>query len=364
VKLSVGYWLPEEGGERCADVVHDYTDQVGEVYFAWPGQSSGRAAVGVRRGYVDWRVQAEVEQELAELRRLGVRLNLLFNANCYGGRALSEHLEHEVTSIMDHLGEVCGGVESVTTTSLAIANTLKRHDPAIKVRASVNMRIGTIPAMEYVAHLFDEYCVQREHNRDPAHLRELRAWADAHGKTLSLLVNSGCLAHCSGQTFHDNLVAHEREIDEARNVGGWSPVLCQHVMRDPANHSHLLRATWIRPEDIHHLDGLIDGVKLATRLHDRPRMVIAAYAKRQYPGNLLNLLEPSHAAALDGVWIDNAVFPDDWWERTSACGRRCGECEYCQEVWVRVRREGDNTDRVTLMGATDTKSAGCGREAG
>ncbi len=364
MKLSVGYWLPEEGGESCIEVVRDYAEHVGEVYFAWPGQASGRAAVGTRRGYADWSAQAEMETELLDLKRLGVRFNLLFNANCYGGRALSEHLEHEVASIVDHLGEVCGGVESVTTTSLAVANTLKRHYPATKVRASVNMRIGTIPAMEYVGHLFDEYCVQREFNRDPEHLRKLRAWADAHGKTLSLLVNSGCLAHCSGQTFHDNLVAHEQEIDEARNVGGWSPVLCQHVMRDPANHPHLLKATWIRPEDLHCLDGFIDLVKLATRLHDRPRMVVAAYANRRYPGNLLNLLEPSHAAALGGVWIDNTAFPSDWGERTSACGRRCGECEYCQEVWVRVRREGDNTDRVTLVGATDTKSAGCGREAG
>jgi collagenase-like PrtC family protease len=338
MKLSIGYWLPEDGSERCAEVVRDYADHIGEVYFAWPGQASGRAALGRRRGYVDWRAQADVEQELAELRRLGVRLNLLFNANCYGGRALSEHLAHEVASILDHLGEVCGGVDSVATTSLAIAHFVRQHAPGVKLRASVNMRLGTVHAMAYVAHLFDEYCVQRDDQRNPAYLRPLRAWADAHGKSLSFLVNSGCLAHCSGQTFHDNLVAHEQELDETRNVGGWSPILCQHVLRDPACHPLLLRATWIRPEDLHHYDGLMDTAKLATRLHDRPRMVIAAYAQRRFAGNLLNLLEPSHAAALAGTWVDNTAFPADWWERTHACGRGCDTCAYCDQVWQQVRR--------------------------
>jgi len=338
MKFSVGHWVADDGEECCPDVLRDYAEHVSEVYFAWPGQASGRAAVGVRRGYVDWRAQAEMEADLVELKKMGLSLNLLFNANCYGGRALSEHLEHEVASILDHLGELCGGVDSVATTSLAVANTIKRHYPTIRTRASVNMRIGTVAGMEYVAHLFDEYCVQREYNRDPEHLRGLRAWAEANGKTLSLLVNSGCLAHCSGQTFHDNLVAHEQEIDEQRNIGGWSPILCQHVVRDPANHPHLLKATWIRPEELHHLDGLIGLAKLATRLHDRPRMVIAAYARRNYPGNLLDLLEPSHAPALDGIWIDNTAFPEDWWARTTACGRRCETCRYCEDVWQRVRR--------------------------
>lgn len=340
MKLSVGYQLPEEtGGERFVDIVRDYTDHVAEVYFPWGSQPSGRAALNTRRGYVDWRAQADLEQELAELRALGIRLNLLFNANCYGARALGEHLEHETASVLDHLGDVCGGVDGITTTSLSIAHTVKRHYPDITVRASVNMRIGTAHAMQYVAHLFDEYCVQRDLNRELERLRELRDWADRNGKKISMLVNSGCLAHCSGQVFHDNLVAHEQEIDETRNTEGWLPVLCQHLMRDPANWPLILKATWVRPEDVHHYDGLIDTIKLATRMHDRPRLVIAAYANRRYRGNLLNLLEPSHAVALAPAWVDNDAFPDDWFEHVTACARRCTECTWCEQTWQQVLRD-------------------------
>ena len=48
-----------------------------------------------------------------------------------------------------------------------------------KMRASVNMRVGTIQGMQYLAHLFDGYYVQRDHNRDITHLAELKEWADA-----------------------------------------------------------------------------------------------------------------------------------------------------------------------------------------
>ncbi len=339
MKFSIGYQLPGEGGERFSDVVREYSPQIAEVYFPWADQPSGRAALNVRRGYVDWKAQEEMEAELREICGMGVRLNLLFNASCYGGRAISEHLEHQVASVIEHLSEILGRLDGVTTASLAVANTMKRHFPDVKVRASVNMRIGTVHAMEYVGHLFDEYCVQREMNRDIEKIRELRRWADANGKGISILANSGCLRHCSGQTFHDNLVAHEQEVDETRNTSGWSPILCRHVVGAAGGRHHVLRATWIRPEDIGRYEGVIDLVKLATRMHERPRMVVAAYANRRFHGNLLNLFEPSHTAAFDGCWIDNDAFPTDWFEHTSECVRRDGECARCNEILKTVLKE-------------------------
>jgi collagenase-like PrtC family protease len=344
MKFSVGYQLPGEEGERFADIVRDYAQHIAEVYFPWADQPSGRAALNVRRGYVDWKAQQDMETELCEIRRMGIGLNLLFNSNCYGGMALSEHLEHQVASVVEHVAETCGSLDSVTTTSLAVANTLKRHFPKVKVRASVNMRIGTEHAMEYVAHLFDEYCIQRELNRDIAEIRELRRWADGNGKKLSILANSGCLSHCSGQTFHDNLVAHEQEIDETRNTAGWSPILCQHFLKDRRNLVHILRGTWIRPEDMGRYEGIMELVKLATRMHPRPRMVIAAYSNRRYSGNLLDLLEPGHSAAFADLWIDNDAFPPDWFEHSSERSRLHGACPRCDEIFKEVLKESGQED--------------------
>ncbi len=350
MKFAVGYQLSEASEEPFVQLVRDFLPHVAEVYFPWADLPSGRAALTSRRGYTDWTGQHRLESDLRSLRELGVRLDLLFNANCYGARAASTYLENQVRSVLAHLESLVGGIETVTTTSLAVARTVKRHFPAVEVRASVNMRIGTIEAMRYVSGLFDGFHVQREHNRDLNYLRELKAWADQAGKRLYLLANSGCLAYCPGQTFHDNMVAHEAEIDETANLPGWTPHVCWHLYRDRANWPAVLQGSWVRPEDLHHYEGLFQTVKLATRMHARPRAVLAAYAGRRWRGNLLELLEPGFAPALAPFILENDRFPDDWFEQTSACERRCRRCSYCREVLAQV-----------LVRAADALPANSGR---
>jgi len=336
MQFAVGYQLPGPDEEPLVEVVRDYQGHVAEVYFPWADLPSGRAALATSRGYTDWTAQAQLEEDLRVLREMGIRLDLLFNANCYGGRAISQFLENQVRSVLDHLQDSVGGADILTTTSPFIARTVKQHHPEVEVRASVNMRIGTIKGMQYLADLFDTFQSQRDYNRDLAHLRELRAWANEQGKGLVMLANSGCLYLCSGQIFHDNLVAHELEMDETANVPDWLPHTCWRYFRNPDNWVALLQNTWVRPEDLPHYDDLFPVVKLATRMHARPRMVIDAYVKRKFRGNLLDLMEPGFGPALAPRIMDNERFPEEWFARTSTCDRRCHACDYCAGVLARV----------------------------
>ncbi|MFH1708286.1 MAG: hypothetical protein ABIF71_10285 [Planctomycetota bacterium] len=336
MKFAVGYQLADPGDESFVDIVRDFRPHIAEVYFPWNDMPSGRAALTARRGYVDWGGQARLEADLAAIRGMGVKLDLLFNANCYGGEAASTHFANRVCSVIDHLGEVVGGVDAITTTSPAIACVVGESYPDIVVRASVNMRIGTVAGMQYAAHLFDSFYVQREYNRDPDRIRELKTWADAHGKKLCMLANSGCMNFCSGQTFHDNLVAHEQAVDEMEKIPGFMPHLCWNHLKDRKNWAAILRNSWVRPEDLHRYDALFDTVKLATRMHANPRMVIDAYARREFRGNLLDLCEPGYGPALAPFVIDNTRFPADWFEHTSGCKGNCTGCSYCEEVLAKV----------------------------
>ena len=336
MKFAVGYQLPEDGEEPFIEVLRDYQDHIAEVYFPWMNVPTGRAALTSRRGFVDWTGQERLEQDLAAFKAMGLKLDLLLNANCYGGHAMSEYIENLVCSILDHLKRAIGGVEIVTTTSLAIARTVQRHFGETDVRASVNMRIGTVKGMAYVKGLFDSYHVQREYNRDLGRVHELKAWAGANGKRLLMLGNSGCFNFCSGQTFHDNMVAHEADIDETHNIRDWTPYVCWHNLKDRENWVYILQNSWIRPEDIHHYEDMFPVVKLATRQHANPRMVIHAYATRRFPGNLLDLFEPGLGPALAPYVIDNTRFPEDWFERTTQCGKRCEACDYCRGVLEQV----------------------------
>jgi collagenase-like PrtC family protease len=335
VKLSVGYQLADADEESFAELIAPHTEEIEEVYFAWPGHASGRSPVGVRDGVLDKEAFGRFEADLTRLRNMGLKLDVLFNANCYGGDAMSVALEREVTAVLRHLAGTAGGADIVTTTSPAVAWIVKRRWPAAEVRASVNMRVGTVAGMTCLARLFDSFCVQREVNRDLGRLHELRAWADSTGKRLHLLANSGCLRHCPGQTFHDNLVAHETEAARTEKLPSFIPYVCWVHLRDRSHWPAVLQATWVRPEDIARYDRLVDGVKLATRLHARPHSVIGAYARRRWAGNLLDLLEPGFSPLFAPWVIDNSRFPANWFDHAAACGG-VPDCPSCREILDRV----------------------------
>lgn len=336
MKFAVGFQLYDMGEEPFSHIVDTYKEHISEVFFAWQDTPSGRSAVATRHGYTDWSAQSRMEEELRAIKAMGIKLDLLFNGNCYGEYAISEKLANSVISVIQHLHNAVGGVEIVTTASPAIAHTVKKHFPDIEVRASVNMKIGTVKGMEYLAHLFDSFHVQREYNRNLSHLKMLKEWADANGKKLILLANSGCFAHCSGQTFHDNMVAHESQICEVQNLKDFMPYVCWGALKKRENWHMLLQNTWIRPEDLHNYEDLFDTVKLATRMHSLPGMVIDAYVRRSFFGNTLDLFEPGFSKAIAPYVINNDAFPKDWFTQTSQCDKMCHRCGYCKKVFDQV----------------------------
>lgn len=340
MKFSIGYQLREEGEETFLDIVKKYKESIAEVYFPWIDTASGRGVLTNNEGYIDWGAQNTLVSELCEIKSMGIKLDLLLNGNCYGGDSMSESLSNKIISILEYLEREGCSVDVVTTTSPAIAFMVKNFSSKIEVRASVNMRIGTIKGMEYAKHLFDSFYVCRDYNRDFGRIRELKAWADENGKELYLLANSGCMRECSFQTFHDNLVAHNEEVMKARNVKGFLPYACWNYLKNKKNWVSVLQNTWIRPEDVHHYESYFSMMKLATRMHTHPIMVIDAYAKGEYRGNLLDLFEPGFGPAFAPYVIDNDRFPDDWFERTSSCSKNCDSCNYCQTVLKKVMTEG------------------------
>jgi hypothetical protein len=334
MKFAVGLPVAPEQDELFLDAVDEQRAHVAELFFAWPGMPSGRAPVG--RGE---RLEVATERVVSLLQQchgMGLRLDLLLNASCHGAAAVSEALAAQARGILDTLAERGLPVAVVTTMSPFIARAVRESGHRIELRASVNMRVGSLESMAALAPWFDSFYVQRERNRDLAAVREFAVWAANAGKGLAMLANSGCLHGCPVQTFHDNLVSHESEIR------GTTPplaeiLLCRSHLRQPGNHAALLQATWVRPEDIHHYDGVVPLMKLATRMSARPDLIIKAYCRGRHSGNLLDLLEPGYST-LAAPWIlDNSRFPDDWFMRTSQCDHRCHACTWCATTLARVR---------------------------
>lgn len=333
MKFSIGYYFYDEHHRPFSYILDETGDSIDEVYFPWTNVETCRASLIDEGGYVDWSGQQRLENDLMDMRKRNIRLNLLMNANCYGEKAISEYLARNVCSIIDRIGELAGFPEVVTTTSPAMAYIIKTQYKQIEVRASINMMIDSVQGMKYLSGLFDGFYVRRENNRRPDVLRSLKRWADSNGKKLCILANSGCMSFCSGQIFHDNLVAHEKEISQVRNIKDFNPYTCWSYYSNPDNWPDLLRNTWIRPENINDYSDLFPVVKIASRMSSRPAETIRAYVAGSYNGNLLNILEPGHGRLLYPKFIDNKKFPEDWFARTTTCDRNCGSCGYCDSVF-------------------------------
>lgn len=335
MKFAAGYQEPEND-ELFSSITSDYRDSLAEVYFAWPGTPSGRSAWDRSRGAVDWSAQARLEAELTAIRAQGLKLDLLLNANCYGEKAVSLQLQNEVGSLLDYLGSRDLLPDIVTTASPFVAEIVRRHFPAVERRASVNMRLDSTLALSYLGGLFDSFYLRRDLQRDLSAVKLFHAWCLKQGKSLCLLANSGCLRNCPGQTFHDNLVAHDEGVASIANVADFQPHLCRGLYSDKNNLIEFLRGSWIRPEDIERYKPYVSVVKLATRRHSHPRMVIGAYAAGKFFGNLADLTEPSFSREFAPCIIDNRLFPENWHAIAGACAANCTHCGRCSDVLGQV----------------------------
>ena len=326
MKFSIGYQMPDRD-DSIYEIVRDYQDSISSVYFSMAGHASARFAIEAE-------LAEDMLEELRAINGLGVPCTLLYNANCYGDKAISSEFRGEIIA---QVGELCKRIDlrEITTTSPFVARVIKQEFPEIRVCASVNMWIGSPQAMDYLGSDFDSYYMQREYNRDFAQIRRLKKWCDEHGKGLKLLANSGCMYNCAFHTYHDNLVAHEAGVSQGDNAFSRYPSPCWDYMHassccDAA--AAFLRANWIRPEDVSRYEPYFSEMKLATRMHSNPRRVVMAYARGKFRGNMLDLTEPSFSRRFAAHILDATKFPADWFEHTSSCGRVCESCNYCRDT--------------------------------
>ncbi len=330
MQFSVGYQLCTD--DDFLNTILKYKDNIYEVYFSFGDTPNGRHAANVHSELLP---HEATEKQLCDLSRLsaaGIPLNILYNGNCYGERALSRSFFQSIGDTVDYFARSFT-LRSVTTTSPLIARFIKENFESIRTRASVNMEIGTPEGMDYLADVFDGYYMKREGNRSFPTVRRLSAWCREHGKELFALANSGCLNHCSSHIFHDNIVAHEGAIMTHDNAYLYRGT-CWGYLQNPEKHVSVLRDTnYIRPEDIGLYEGYFAAMKLATRVNQNPSRVVESYMRGKHYGSPLDLCEPAHSSAIAPYYLDNTKIPRDFARRVGECDKRCEECGYCEEIF-------------------------------
>ena len=330
IKFSVGYNINHS--DELVDFIVKNKNHIYEMYFSFFDFPNGRNTLQNDNPYeTHFYYQKQIEH-LKILSDNNISLNLLLNGNCYGKDSLSRAFFNKIGNTVDYLKEEFN-LSSVTTTSPVIAKFIKENFDDVKTRASVNMEIGTIEGMEYIANVFDGYYLKREFNRDFEKIKTAKKWCDENNKQLFMLANSGCLNNCSAHNFHDNLVAHEVEISKMDNAYLFEGICHSFLKEDKNKYSIIARTSFIRPEDLHVFDGYFESFKIATRVNKNPVNVLKAYINKSYRGAVTDILEPSHSDILYPYVIENKNIDENFLNTVLNCKKNCHECNYCKKIY-------------------------------
>ena len=323
-RFSIGF----NGSLAFMDAIEKYRDHVAEVYFVAPAMASGRASGG-RLGAQSYTLA--LHQMLVRAKEWGLPTNILFNALCVGSDYGSNRQGEKVVSILQIHGELYN-VRAATVVSPIDAQLIKRALPDATVHASVNMFIRNPVQAREVAPFCDVLTLDRNVNRDLEMVRKIK---EATGKPIRLVANEACVPECMNRVQHFNHLSHQQSV----GVSYYLPCVRQ-FQEDPAT---LLKCPIIRPEDVHRYDGLVDGIRLASRIAGDMRidLMLRAYTTGRFDGNLFDLMESggleSYICILrkrDGLdpYMDNAQIPPDFHEHVTQCDKLCGDCTYCEQV--------------------------------
>lgn len=327
MKFCVGY--NNNSGSDFIDYIIKNRNKVYEVYFSWGDMPNGRG-IGTDNNELSWVALQRQIKALKSLKKAGINLNLLLNANCYGAESLSRIFFENLGNTVDYIKNNFG-LSSITTTSFTIAKFINNNFENINIRASVNMSMNDVPSFEYAKEYFDSFYLGRECNRNAEKIKQIYIWCKENGKELFMLANSGCLNFCSAHTYHDNLVAHESELSKIDNAYNFEGICWNYLAKNQV--SIIKDTNFIRPEDIDLYSECFTAVKLATRTNRNPLGILKAYFEKSYKGNITDILEPSHSGIFYPKIIENSNIAKDFTKKVSSCKKNCDECSYCEQVF-------------------------------
>ncbi len=276
----------------------------------------------------------------------GFHLTYLYNGSCSGNR---EHSGRERARLLDELDWVRGlGTRSVVVASPYLVDLLRRRAPELRVHlSSVAFAKSTKEVEHHVRQGITRLILDPDSVRDLGFTERVRAaWPELE---VEALVNHPCLMNCPYETYCYNTVSHGSS--DAGGDGGDGAPFAHYALlrcnldklRDPAE---LVRGSWVRPQDTHHLERAgVTVLKLAGRgrTTDWLLRTAEAYLAREFSGNLMDLIWEAQWAAvrrmierpdLAALPVDVPAaafdgFMDTFAKVRPTCREGCGTCRIC-----------------------------------
>ncbi|WP_415712920.1 U32 family peptidase [Maridesulfovibrio sp.] len=233
------------------------------------------------------------------------------------------------------------GVDALIVANPFLIYFIKNNFPNIRIVASINFQTASIYKFKELLGLgCDSVVLDRTMNRKIHHLKSLSGYSHC----FSLLVNSTCLVDCPLLQYHanENGFMSSNSGVEIQDKRFCVDYCLGKIKKEPME---LLKAPWIRPEDIHMYEGV--GVK-KFKIHgrnepmDRVLEIVEAYLNRKNSSDNLFLLFPNFRQwfpelnmLFSNSKLSNVKFIDHFFKKS--CDLDCDHCNYCAEIFKKCK---------------------------
>jgi hypothetical protein len=172
-----------------------------------------------------------------------------------------------------------------------MVDLFKQRYPHISVSLSVFTVVDSVRKARYWEDRgVDRLILHQNLNRNFKEIKKIRKAVDCE---LELFTNSTCLFQCPLNQFHSSSVSHASSKMD-KNKGFFIDYCAFNcTLRKLSNPAEIIKAEWIRPEDLPvYEEAGIDVFKIVDRhkTSDWMENTIKAYAERKYDGNLVDIL--------------------------------------------------------------------------
>jgi collagenase-like PrtC family protease len=231
----------------------------------------------------------DLESYVAILDRHGIAFNYLLNSSCLGNREWSQRWQRKLMRLLDSLALM--GIRRLTVSTPYLLERIKAAFPGFYVKVGIYAQIDTPRRARFWRDLGADALTLESFsiNRDFAALRAIRAAVDGE---LQLIANHPCLPNCPTQPYHQNGFAHSSDGSRQLFLDYCFLSCTLKRLEDP---SLLIKAGWIRPEDIGFYEALgFEHFKLLERGIPSAELLkrVKAYSQGRCAGNLAELILP------------------------------------------------------------------------
>ena len=302
----------------------------------------------------------------------GMEFDFTLNSGCLSNKEYTKEGHKEIVEYLERIDEL--GVDSITVTLPSIINIARKYVPRIKIKVSTFQKIASVEMAKRFEDMgVDAIMLAENCNRDFRLIETIRKAVDCK---LVLIANVGCIYNCPNSHSHITSTSHSCEYDKKQSIFTIIPHSAECMLRKLNNPIEIVKAPYIRPEDVHYYEDLgVDMLKICDR-HTRTEIMehrVKAYIKRNYNGNLLDLIGQKSERKSDEInqeefqkllmqsedcakktieyfeyfnfsiseliQIDNKKYPEDfleWFKKNDCIRSNCDNCCYCKKLAEKV----------------------------